>query len=175
MTTRDTSPSSDLSSLPSPRTVTRWNFMRNGELLQTFVGTDVIVQGFSSSDGLYLASDVDPMLSALAEAEQELRMGHVRIDECLGVEATVGQPLYDRISFVLQRTSDRLAERDCNISLLDLLTRSKSPCGHWGSHAYSPDGVGKHILCLDCENAALTARAEAAEVDNARLRSALAS
>lgn len=32
-------------------------------------------------------------------------MGHVRVDECAGTEHTKGQPLYNRISFVLQRLS----------------------------------------------------------------------
>lgn len=47
------------------------------------------------------------------------------------------------------------ADERLDRTLFDLIMRSKSPCGHWGSHAYSPDGKGKHILCLDCENARL--------------------
>lgn len=57
-------------------------------------------------------------------------------------------------------------ERDAqkvDYALLDLITRSKSLCGHWGSHAYSPDGKGKHIICLDCEVASLRATLAATE------------
>ena len=32
----------------------------------------------------------------------------------------------------------------------ELVTRGKSPCGHWTAHTVTQDG-GKHITCLDCD------------------------
>lgn len=49
-------------------------------------------------------------IADLEACTEELRMGHVRIDECSGAEETEGRPLYDRISWVLQRAENRRAE-----------------------------------------------------------------
>lgn len=46
------------------------------------------------------------------EARDELRMGHVRLDECADGHETKGQPLYKRISAKIQKLSELAAERE---------------------------------------------------------------
>jgi hypothetical protein len=59
------------------------------------------------------ASVVGPRLNGrdAQDAAEELRMGHVRIDECVTQDAK-GKPIYDRISAVIQRLSDARSEAD---------------------------------------------------------------
>lgn len=51
---------------------------------------------------------------------------------------------------------------------IDIVTRGKSPCGHWSAYTFTADG-GKNIACLACERAELRAALSTAEAEITRL------
>lgn len=61
-------------------------------------------------------------------------------------------------SEVQRLTEERQAATDWS----ELVTRGKSPCGHWSAHAVTQDG-GKRIECLDCENQRLAEERDTAQ------------
>lgn len=55
-----------------------------------------------------------------------------------------------------------------NAAMIEMLTRGKSPCGHWSAYAFTEDG-GKRIRCLQCECVDHSNEAVIARNDRARL------
>lgn len=117
------------------------------------------VTSFTRGDVEQLLDLLTAQQAALEEAERKQRE----------LAATFGQELWaynESAKASLRAAHDDLEkaeaaletlrrERDEAQTMLDLVTSSKSPCGHWSAYAVTNDG-GKLVTCLQC-------RAEAAE------------
>lgn len=142
---RDTSSSSDLSSLPSARTVTCYRVIacgHGGEVYTSVEGKNGY-EDFPAETIFVLASEVDPLLTALADAERHQKEDYAR--------AEIWQAEAEKLRAVL---ADK--EQEIHARIGHLMTSER--LRHEDAHAHIQDQILSHQQIT-----ALTARAEAAE------------
>lgn len=105
----------------------------------------------------------------MEKALNELRMGHVRLDECSDAAETQGRPLYDRISAKIQKLSDARSEIEHTLKAIvaemDILRARAEAAEH---RRLAAEYRAQRIV-LDGE---LKQRAETAEAQLAALQAA---
>lgn len=123
----------------------------------SFKSVSHILNGHAWAD-VAAREDIPYLLSALKAAQEERAEQWREAREAVSRMQAV-QAANESLRAELKAAQE---ERDEKAAFIEVLTRGKSPCGHWSAYAIT-QGAGQHITCLKC-------RADAAESALSALR-----